>query len=239
MLAATILLAASAQKAEWPTADRQAKAGSRWWWMGSAVTEEGLAWQMQQLADAGIGTLEITPIYGVQGNTANNISFLSSKWLQMLDYAQQTGDRLGIGIDMTTGTGWPFGGPMVKTTESASRLVTETFDVSSNGTTQQSITLTTSGAVLQRVMAFPQGSTAGSVTDLTTLVNGKKIEWEAPAGSWKVIAAYNQYGIMNVKRPSSTISTPQPWPTISNSSTANSQPPERAGHRRSSTTAMR
>lgn len=202
MLAAAFLLTANAQKPQWPAADRQAKAGSRWWWMGSAVTEEDLAWQMQQLADAGIGTLEITPIYGVQGNSTANISFLSSKWLQMLDYTQQTGDRLGIGIDMTTGTGWPFGGPMVKTTESASRLVTETFDVSSNGTTPQSITLTTSGAELQRVMAFPQGSTAGSVTDLTALVSGKKIEWEAPAGSWKVIAAYNQYGIMNVKRPS-------------------------------------
>ena len=33
------------------------------------------------------------------------------------------------------------------------------------------------------------------------MVNGKALKWTAPAGAWKIIAAYNQYGIMQVKRP--------------------------------------
>lgn len=185
----------------WPEVKREMKAGSRWWWLGSAVDETNLKWQMEELAAAGIGNLEITPIYGVKGNEAKNIQFLSSQWIDMLNYTQQQGDALGIDIDMTTGTGWPFGGPMVKATESASKLVTESHDVTGDGTTEQSVTLTTSGATLQRVMAFPQQGNENPVTDLTPLVNGKALKWTAPAGAWKIIAAYNQYGIMQVKRP--------------------------------------
>ena len=185
----------------WPEVKREMKAGSRWWWLGSAVDEANLKWQMEQLAAAGIGNLEITPIYGVKGNEAKNIQFLSNKWLEMLNYTQQQGDALDIDIDMTTGTGWPFGGPMVKAAESASKLVTESHDVTGDGTTEQSVTLTTSGATLQRVMAFPQQGNDGQVTDLTPLVSGKALKWQAPAGAWKIIAAYNQYGIMQVKRP--------------------------------------
>ena len=38
-----------------------AKAGTRWWWMGSAVDEENLRWNFEQYAAKGIGTVEITP----------------------------------------------------------------------------------------------------------------------------------------------------------------------------------
>lgn len=186
----------------WPEVRREAKAGSRWWWLGSAVDKDNLKWQMEQLAAAGIGTLEITPIYGVQGNTAKNIAFLTPTWLAMMNYTQQVGQQLGIDIDMTTGTGWPFGGPMVKNNESASKLVTETFDVTGDGNTEKTLTLNTSNGALQRVMAFPQSGNIGSVTNLTAMVNGKSLKWTAPQGNWKVIAAYNQYGVMQVKRPS-------------------------------------
>ena len=109
---------------QWPEVTNETKAGSRWWWLGSAVDEENLKWNISQYAQAGIGTLEITPIYGVKGNTANNIKFMSPQWLDMLNYAVEQGRQQGIDIDMTTGTGWPFGGPMVKAAESASKLVT-------------------------------------------------------------------------------------------------------------------
>ena len=102
---------------------RTSKAGARWWWLGSAVTEEGLTWQMEQMASHGIGTLEITPLYGVQGNDANNISFLSPEWMKMLEYTIREGDRLGIQIDMNLGTGWPFGSPEVPITEAACKFV--------------------------------------------------------------------------------------------------------------------
>lgn len=99
------------------------KAGARWWWLGSAVSKAGLTWQMEQLASHGIGTLEITPLYGVQGNDSNNISFLSPEWMKMLGYTINEGNRLGIQIDMNLGTGWPFGSPETSLSEAACKLV--------------------------------------------------------------------------------------------------------------------
>ena len=89
--------------AQWPEVTSDTKAGSRWWWMGSAVDQENLRQLMEQYAEAGFGTLEITPIYGVQGNSKNNIAFLSEQWLDLLRYVKEQGSRLGIGIDMTDG----------------------------------------------------------------------------------------------------------------------------------------
>ena len=58
--------------------------GARWWWLGSAVDKENLRWNMEQYASHGIGALEITPLYGVKGNEANNIDYLSPQWMEML-----------------------------------------------------------------------------------------------------------------------------------------------------------
>ena len=100
-----------------------AKAGTRWWWMGSAIDEENLRWNMEQYVEKGIGTVEITPIYGVQGNEHNNVPFLSTRWMDLLHYCIEDGNRLGIQVDMNCGTGWPFGGPDVPLEEAACKLV--------------------------------------------------------------------------------------------------------------------
>ena len=106
-----------------PSTTNPAQPGIRWWWLGSAVTEEGIRWNMEQFASRGIGAVEITPIYGVQGNDENNIEFLSPEWMKMLDVCLREGRRLGIEVDMNCGTGWPFGGPMVPIEEAAGKLV--------------------------------------------------------------------------------------------------------------------
>lgn len=91
----------------------------RWWWHGSAVDREGLTYNLEEFAGKGLGGVEITPIYGVRGNEANDIDFLSPKWMDMLGHTIAEGDRLGLQIDMNNGTGWPFGGPGVGTRHSA------------------------------------------------------------------------------------------------------------------------
>ena len=114
-------LQATAQS--WPTPTTEAKPGARWWWLGSAVDKENLQWNLKQYADHGIGAVEITPLYGVQGNQANNIPYLSDKWMEMLRYTQEQCRENGIELDMATGTGWPFGGPWVPLEESACKVL--------------------------------------------------------------------------------------------------------------------
>ena len=61
---------------------------TRWWWLGSAVDKAGLTYNLEEMAKAGIGGVEITPIYGVQGNDANEIPYLSPLWMQMLRHTE-------------------------------------------------------------------------------------------------------------------------------------------------------
>jgi hypothetical protein len=126
-----IALQATAQS--WPTVTPEAKAGARWWWLGSAVDKENLQWNLQEYAKHGIGAVEITPIYGVQGNDANNIEYLSEKWMDMLRYTGEQCKLNGIELDMATGTGWPFGGPWVPLEESACRAIFVEKEVDSEG----------------------------------------------------------------------------------------------------------
>ena len=97
----------------WPTVSPTAKPWTRWWWQGSAVDKANLTIAMQKYQAAGLGGLEITPIYGVKGYESSFIDFLSPKWLEMLLHTLKESKRLGLGIDMANATGWPFGGPWV------------------------------------------------------------------------------------------------------------------------------
>ena len=95
---------------DWPTIQPEARPSARWWWLGSAVDKENLTYNLEEYAKAGLGAMEITPIYGVQGNDKNNIPYLTPQWMDILQHTQAEGKRLGIQIDMNMGTGWPFGG---------------------------------------------------------------------------------------------------------------------------------
>ena len=68
----------------WPVSSVMTKPGTRWWWMGSAVDSVNLRWNLDQLYKAGIGTVEITPIYGIQGNEKKELPYLSAEWMRAL-----------------------------------------------------------------------------------------------------------------------------------------------------------
>jgi hypothetical protein len=101
----------------WPEIGSQTRPWTRWWWMGSAVDRENLSANMEKYKAAGLGGLELTPIYGVKGYEDKFIDYLSPRWMDMLSFTLQEARRLGLGLDMTTGTGWPFGGgPLIDST---------------------------------------------------------------------------------------------------------------------------
>ncbi|HTL67764.1 MAG TPA: glycosyl hydrolase [Lacunisphaera sp.] len=100
-----------------------AKPWTRWWWPGSAVDPAGITHQLEAFAAAGLGGVEITPIYGARGAEGRYIEFLSPRWMEMLKYTAGEARRLGLGVDMVTGTGWPFGGPWVQAADGSARLV--------------------------------------------------------------------------------------------------------------------
>ena len=153
------LLAASGSviAQEWPTIQPEARPGARWWWMGSAVDAKNITYNLEEYAKAGLGAVEITPIYGVQGNDKNNLPFLSPQWMDMLKHTQAEGKRVGIEIDMNTGTGWPFGGPTVSIADAATKALFQTYEVQGGAKVSLDIAVQDKKqqphAILSRVMA--------------------------------------------------------------------------------------
>jgi hypothetical protein len=92
-----------------------------WWWMGSAVSERGITEQLTQFAAAGLGGVHIIPIYGAKGAETAFVPFLSPRWMALFQHTVREGKRLGLGVDLTTGTGWPFGGPTITPDRAAKR----------------------------------------------------------------------------------------------------------------------
>lgn len=90
-----------------------AKPWTYWWWMGSAVTKSDITAQLTYFGKSGLGGVHIIPIYGVKGYENKSIPFLNADWIDIMQFTVREGKRLGIGVDMTTGMGWPFGGPNV------------------------------------------------------------------------------------------------------------------------------
>ncbi len=117
----------ASSQVEWPPITQQTKPWTRWWWMGSIVSASDLSVEMAKYAQAGLGGLEITPIYGVKGDEDRFIDYLTPQWMEMLELTLEEADRLDMGIDMATGNGWPFGGPWVGPEDACKNVVHRTF----------------------------------------------------------------------------------------------------------------
>ena len=61
-------LLACADDIAWPPVTREAKPWTRWWWLGSGVDAANLTKQLEQFSKAGLGGVEICPIYGAKGH---------------------------------------------------------------------------------------------------------------------------------------------------------------------------
>ena len=204
ILALLLLLGSAAQAQNWPEIKPEARPGSRWWWMGSAVDKQNLSYNLRLYGTAGIGSLEITPIYGVKGNEQREIPFLSPRWMEMLEYTQDEAKKNGIGIDMNTGTGWPFGGSDITLEHAATRAIFEQYSITGGKDIVQDISISNPKekkqreiATLNRLMAY---STDGTCLNLTAKVKNGKLKWSAPKGEWKLIALFIGKTFQKVKR---------------------------------------
>ncbi len=95
-----------------------------WWWMGSAVDSVNISDQLEQFSKAGLGGVHIIPIYGVKGYENQFKDFLSEDWMRMVSFTIDRATSLGLGVDLSLGTGWPYGGSMVTQEMAAKRLDT-------------------------------------------------------------------------------------------------------------------
>ncbi|MCP5061556.1 MAG: glycosyl hydrolase family 2, partial [Ignavibacteriae bacterium] len=178
----------------WPAVKPENKPGTYWWWMGSAVDKENLTYNLESLNDVGIGNVHVIPIYGAKGEEEKFIDFLSPKWMEMLAYTGDEANKLNMNVDMSTTTGWPFGGSHVTSEDAASKMKYKKITVS-NG---EIITERIEYEKISTIMAYSENKDPVDITE--KLDSDGTLNWIAPEGDWEVYIVCQEGTEQKVKR---------------------------------------
>ena len=176
----------------WSSPTRETRPWTRWWWLGSAVDETNLTRMLTEFRAAGFGGVEICPIYGAKGFENRFVDFLSPRWAQLFAHTVREASRLDLGVDLTTGTGWPFGGPHVIAADASARIHLARFAPS-----EGSLASALPKGQLQCLMAV---SDHGETRDLTDRVRDDGSEGALLATGWTLYALTSESPIQRVKR---------------------------------------
>jgi hypothetical protein len=179
----------------WPTVTKEMKPWTRWWWHGNAVEKEEIKRHLELFKKAGIGGVEITSIYGVEGEEKKFIKYLSPHYMDILKYTAQTAQSLGMGVDLPTGAGWRCGGPQTSIENADSRVIIEKFDVPFGTKFKQSFK--SRPQLLTAISDY--GDKFDLLKDIDWLGN---ITWYSPGGDWTVYSVSQKWSGAKVKRPS-------------------------------------
>jgi hypothetical protein len=98
----------------------------RWWWFGPAVTHTELDREIAAMKAGGFGGFEVQPVYALSiddpASGIVNSPYLSDPFLAALRHTSETARASGMRMDVTIGSGWPFGGPHVPITQAAAEI---------------------------------------------------------------------------------------------------------------------
>lgn len=176
---------------------KEAKPWAYWWWMGSSVTPADITANLVEYSRAGLGGLHIIPIYGEKGDEANFIDFLSPKWMEMLNHTLSEAERLGLGIDMTSGTGWPFGGPGIGEEHAAKAFEVIELE-NARPFLPEDLFNRTGGLKLLYLAGYDR---EGNYMDIRfNLDDEGMVHWTMPSPDYKVYALFQRMTGQKVKR---------------------------------------
>jgi len=98
-----------------------------------------------------------------------------------------------MGVDLTTGTGWPFGGPWVGEAMASGSME----DVQAIAEEGKAISLKRPKGKAEVLTAWPA---AGDPVDLMPKMKDGRLEWNPPSGTWRIHGLVSRQGIQKVKR---------------------------------------
>jgi hypothetical protein len=175
----------------------------RWWWFGPAVTEPRLEREMQLMKEGGIGGFEVQPVYPLDLDNAatgiQNLPFLSDEFLARLRFTSTKAKELGLRFDLTLGSGWPYGGPMVPIEQAAGRLRVERINARA-GADRVTLPAINPGEKLIAVFLEDRSSASGA-REITDVRDGAARLPSGLDGARAVFAFISSRTRMQVKRP--------------------------------------
>ncbi len=130
----------------------------RWWWFGPSVTHAELERELRAMKQGGIGGVEVQAVYPLAlddpSSGFHNFPYLSDEFMDALRFTRHVTTELGMRMDVTLGSGWPFGGGSIRVTEASSELRTVRVAVPAGAT---SIAAPATGAGEKILAAFVGG----------------------------------------------------------------------------------
>ncbi len=184
-----------------------AKIMMRWWWFGPAVTKPELEREMRLMKEGGIGGFEVQPVYPLSPDDPalgiKNLPYLSDEFIDALRFVSLKARELGLRMDLTLGSGWPFGGPQVSISDAAGMLRTERVKTQLN-TRRVPVPSITAGEKLIAVFLArsQEPSASGDLRELTDLHDGAVWPPAGLEGQHEVLFFISSRTGMQVKRPS-------------------------------------
>ncbi|HEX8774098.1 MAG TPA: glycosyl hydrolase [Pyrinomonadaceae bacterium] len=179
----------------------------RWWWFGPAVNKPELEREMRLMKEGGIGGFEINPVYPLLPDDPTigikNHPFLSDEYIDALRFASAKSRELGMRMDLTLGSGWPFGGPMVPVSDASGMLRSERVKVDGNARRVPVPPVTAGEKLLAVFLARAQGQNlvADSLKELTDIRDGAVWLPASLEGTHEVLFFISSRTGMQVKRP--------------------------------------
>ncbi len=195
LLATRATGAAEENPLAWPPITAQTRPWCFWWWPGSAVDTTNLTRSLERFQAAGLGGVHIIPIYGARGAEAQYLDYLSPGWLGMLRHTVTEAHRLDLGVDMTTGTGWCFGGPNVSDRDANASVVVKIITVSAG----QPLTNHFNPAGTQALIAYLSDGTYRDLTD--KIRPDGSVDWTSGDQNARLYALSQKPSGQKVKRP--------------------------------------
>ena len=180
----------------------------RWWWFGPAATNPELQSELEQMKAAGIGGVEIATLYALAlddpATGFHNYNFVSDEHLDHLRFAAEEAGRLGLRVDITLGSGWPFGGPHIPVTQAAGALRVESVPAPA-GSTSVAVPSLEAGEKLMATFVAPASIAHLDLKQARPLPIPSGSRLDFPAGSateQRVLFFISSRTGMMVKRPS-------------------------------------
>ncbi|MEU9171688.1 glycosyl hydrolase [Streptomyces sp. NPDC048420] len=209
-----VATAGAAPAADWfANPARPVRPRFRWWWPDGLVDPDEIAREIDQIADAGFGGVEIAAVHhSIKDKSVLDTAhhgWGSRPWRDGVEAALRRAARRGLTVDITLGPSWPVAVPgLTPDDEAAAQELAHGRAALTGGAIFQGpvpppVHAPAAGVTRQRLLAVQAarvdtanstrketGLDPASVQDLTASVTDGQLTWTAPEGGDWVLISY-------------------------------------------------
>lgn len=104
-----------------------AKPWARWWWFASVIHQKDIQQNLDWLKENGFGGVEIAWVYPLNRLKRDTVNITprqpwqSKELAEIVAFTRDYAEKIGLGVDFTFGTLWPFGDSKVRPEEAVMR----------------------------------------------------------------------------------------------------------------------